>query len=380
MAAPLDASRSVRRRLTRKTSAEAAAAQTLASVPRSCGSDGSQDGLLQWRPCGSFGACVEGLLRADLARADIRRALVDLWHSEGGLLAVRGLHGLTSQELVDFTAIFGKVECTAAASLGAFSVPGAVGGDVSRIGNTRDSATGKPTASLLATLEQSPPDDKGAAPGEPGFLEAVQYDVKTRTPVWHTDSVHRQEPPAGSALYCVAAPPRGGDTCFADTRAAFDALPAEGRARLESLEGVCSMAHHDVKAYGVSLTVEQRAANPPLMVPLALYGMNSSTCFVLPKGAAPPTVEELDKAESLEAWEHESVNKEVRTLLPHVTSPRFVVRWRWAPGDVVVWDNRCTMHTATGYDYKTYVREMWRTTFHDEAWVRPFRSLAYERA
>ncbi|MEQ9121881.1 MAG: TauD/TfdA family dioxygenase, partial [Alphaproteobacteria bacterium] len=148
---------------------------------------------------------------------------------------------------------------------------------------------------------------------------------------------------------------------------------------LDGLEAVCSLAHHDKKislyspGYPV-LTPEQRAANPPRRVPLvlkhpvsgapALYGLNSSTCAILPKGedVAP---EVLDTAD-LEGVEDRSV-RIWRDMLPYVTGPEFTVRWAWKPGDIVSWDNRCTIHAATGYAYDRRPREMWRLSLLDPA-------------
>ncbi len=122
------------------------------------------------------------------------------------------------------------------------------------------------------------------------------------------------------------------------------------------------------------LTPEQRAANPPNRVPLvlkhpvsgapALYGLNSSTCAILPKDEE-IAAEQLDVCD-LEGVEHDSVQI-WRRLLPYVTGPEFTVKWSWRPGDVVVWDNRSTIHAATGYDYAASSREMWRLTLLDRA-------------
>jgi len=98
----------------------------------------------------------------------------------------------------------------------------------------------------------------------------------------------------------------------------------------------------------------------PLTGRRALYGMNSSTCEVLPRGAA-VAQERMDRYE-LEALEDPSVQREWRSLLPFVTADRFTVTWQWAAGDLVVWDNRCTLHCATGFDGARHAREMWRTT------------------
>ena len=96
----------------------------------------------------------------------------------------------------------------------------------------------------------------------------------------------------------------------------------------------------------------------------ALYGLNSSTCAILPKGEDIAS-EVLDVCD-LEGVEHESVQI-LRRLLPTITGPEYTVKWEWQPGDIVAWDNRCTIHSATGYDYGRYSREMWRLTLLDQA-------------
>eukprot|EP00930_Biecheleria_cincta_P056622 TRINITY_DN42700_c0_g1_i1.p1 TRINITY_DN42700_c0_g1~~TRINITY_DN42700_c0_g1_i1.p1 ORF type:complete len:101 (-),score=3.63 TRINITY_DN42700_c0_g1_i1:87-389(-) len=87
--------------------------------------------------------------------------------------------------------------------------------------------------------------------------------------------------------------------------------------------------------------------------------MNSSTCTVVPKGTQISQAE-LDKFD-LEAYEDPSVNI-LRSLLPRLTGPEHTIKWKWKPGDLIVWDNRSTIHCGTSYDQERYVREMWRTT------------------
>jgi taurine dioxygenase len=173
--------------------------------------------------------------------------------------------------------------------------------------------------------------------------------------------------------------PAGGETLFADTRGAFAALDEKTKAYLSSLEAVCSLAHHDKKISFYSpgyrtLTPEQRLANPATRVPLvlthplsgepALYGLNSSTCALVPKGET--VADARMDAFDLEGVEDPSVLI-LRDLLPTVTGPKFTVRWCWEPGDILVWDNRCTVHAATGFDNERYEREMWRLTLLDES-------------
>jgi taurine dioxygenase len=229
-----------------------------------------------------------------------------------------------------------------------------------RIGNTRDTL-GKELAQFAKVPELKSDAD-------------ISYNPKSRRPVWHTDSTFRQHPPIGSVFQCRIAPPSGSDTLFADTRKAYADLDIKIQEKLLDLEAICSLAHHDKKislyspGYPV-LTPEQREKNPPRRVPIvlkhpvtglnALYGLNSSTCAVLPKGKelARNTLDACD----LEGIEDKSVLI-LRDLLPHITGPNYTIRWQWESGDIVIWDNRCTIHAATGFDNEKYSREMWRLT------------------
>ena len=101
--------------------------------------------------------------------------------------------------------------------------------------------------------------------------------------------------------------------------------------------------------------------HPDTGVP-ALYGLNSSTCAVVPIGAD-VSDEDMDRYD-LEGVEDESVQI-LRGLLPTVTGPEYTVKWSWQPGDIVVWDNRCTMHRGRPWEANTERRVMMRTTVVD---------------
>lgn len=311
-----------------------------------------------------FGACIDAVTRAELAETDFRNGARALWREAGGLLVVRGedLIGTSPAELTAWAGVFGDVEQSGQAGREKVMVDDY---PILRIGNVRDEH-----GNLKASLARVP---------ELRSDEDVRYNPETRRPVWHTDSTFREHPPIGSVFHCKAAPERGGETLFADMTRGYASLDDATRERLAGYEAVCSLAHHDKKINSYSpdypiLTPEQRAANPPQRVPIvlehpvtgrkALYGLNSSTCAVVPKGT-PVSDEQMDRHD-LEGVEDDSV-KILRDLLPHLTGPDFVVRWRWQPGDIVVWDNRCTMHSGTGYDYERYEREMWRLTLVREA-------------
>lgn len=313
---------------------------------------------------GDFGIAIEDVTRGDLADPAFQREAYDLWMKHGGLLAVRGddLAETSPEELTRWAAVFGAIENKVHAAREDKMVPGT---PILRIGNIRDK-DGKPLAQFSNVPPLKSDDD-------------IRYNPETRRPVWHTDSTFRQHPPIGSVFHCRQAPPAGGETLFADTRGAYAALDDATKARLDGLEAVCSLAHHDKKINSYSpeypvLTPAQRAANPPNRVPIvlthpvtgepALYGLNSSTCAVVPAGQP---VADAD----LDLWDLEGVEDASvmvwRDLLPYVTGPDFTVKWSWKPGDIVVWDNRCTLHAATGFAHDRYPREMWRLTLLDKA-------------
>ena len=92
-----------------------------------------------------------------------------------------------------------------------------------------------------------------------------------------------------------------------------------------------------------------------------MYGFSSSVCAVVPVGAQ-LAGEALDACE-LEAREEPSVRELMYDeLLPWATQDRFVYSHEWEEGDLVLWDNLRTIHTATPFDAEQHPREMWRTT------------------
>ena len=306
-----------------------------------------------------FGAAIHGVSRDDLLSSEFRQQALKLWADHGGLIGLRGpaLADLTPNELMEWSACFGSIDHENFVAREDKQVQGL---PILRIGNTLDKNGNK-----NSNFAKVPPlrDDTD-----------IRYNPATRRPVWHTDSTYRQQPPIGSVFHCRQAPSSGGDTLFADTRGSLKKLDVKQRQKLEKLEAVCSLAHHDKKISLYSpgypiLNQEQRIANPPNRVPLvlthpvsgepAIYGLNSSTCAIVPKGQE-ISASDLDYWD-LEGQEDDSV-KILRDLLPFMTSPEFTVKWTWQEGDIVVWDNRCTMHAATGFDDKSHVREMWRLT------------------
>ena len=311
----------------------------------------------------NFGVCIHDVSRDDLYNANFQAVAYELWVQHGGLLAIRGgaLASISPEDLLSISRTFGKIEEEMQAARDGKTVSGY---PILRIGNLINKR-----GQSISQFAQVPKLNSDAD---------IQYNPGTQRPVWHTDSTFRKRPPIGSVFHCRIAPSSGGDTLFADTKTAFERLDDEKKQHLEKLEAICSLAHHDKKINTYSpeypvLTPKQRRANPPMRVPLvlihpvtgkrALYGLNSSTCSIVPIGGEVSS-KDLDRWD-LRGIEDESVSI-LRDLLPHVTSPDFTVKWSWKAGDIVIWDNRCTIHAATGFDHDRERREMWRITLLDK--------------
>jgi alpha-ketoglutarate-dependent 2,4-dichlorophenoxyacetate dioxygenase len=178
------------------------------------------------------------------------------------------------------------------------------------------------------------------------------------TRLWHSDSSYQRPAAKYSMLRAVRVPAWGGETEFADCRAAYDALPpallAEAADRFAEHWG-----HHSRSTLGWEPTAEEiRGAMPPVRWPLvrvhpgsgrrALY-LGAHARRVL--GMALPAGRIL-----------------LRDLQEHATQHEFVYRHAWQPGDLVLWDNRAVMHRGCRYDL-AQIRDMRRTTVLDPASV-----------
>lgn len=174
--------------------------------------------------------------------------------------------------------------------------------------------------------------------------------------LWHTDASFQD--PAGrySMLHARVLPPVAADTMFTDLRAAYDALDAEAKAGLEGLTCHHSIAHSR-QTLGFEFSPEEleklQGAYHPLVRTLGRSGRKS---LYLASHAA--RIMEMNVPEGrLLIWE----------LMQHATQPQFVYSHAWQDGDLVIWDNRCTMHRATPFDDSKYRRELRRVTTLDLA-------------
>ena len=179
--------------------------------------------------------------------------------------------------------------------------------------------------------------------------------------LWHTDSSFRQKSAAWSMLHARVIPPAGGDTEFADTRAAYDALPETMKRRLDGLVAEHSIWHSRGKLGGYTPTEAERTLRPPARHPLVRRHPGSGrNALYIASHASHIIGMPVDDGQALLA-----------ELIAHATQPRFVYVHKWRLGDLVIWDNRCTMHRATPFAATGHVRDMRRTTVIDTAVEAP---------
>jgi len=174
--------------------------------------------------------------------------------------------------------------------------------------------------------------------------------------LWHTDASFRAVPGALSLLYAHVIPDEGGDTEFADLRAAYDALPAATKAQLEGLVAIHSIWHSRGQLDVTQYTAEELANLPPVpqRVVRTHPGSHRKTLYL---AAHASHIEDMPVPDG---------RLLLMDLMEHATRPQFVHAHKWREGDLVIWDNRCTMHRARPFD-TTKVRDLRRVTTRDVA-------------
>lgn len=178
--------------------------------------------------------------------------------------------------------------------------------------------------------------------------------------LWHTDGSFRRVPAALSMLYAHqvpgASPLGAGDTEFADLRAAYDALPETGKAEIDGLVALHDIAWSRAQLGFTSLLFGEKDVLPP--VPQRLVRTHS--------GSRRRTLYIAAHASQIVGWPLPDGRLLLRELIEHATRRDFVYRHEWRKGDLVLWDNRCTMHRGRHFD-ESRVRDLRRVTTRDVA-------------
>jgi alpha-ketoglutarate-dependent 2,4-dichlorophenoxyacetate dioxygenase len=175
--------------------------------------------------------------------------------------------------------------------------------------------------------------------------------------LWHTDSSFRPAGATWSMLHAKAVPPAGGNTEFADTRSAYDALPDAMKQRLDGLVAEHSLWHSRSKLGGYVPTDEERRN----------YPWAHHKLVRLHPGSGRKTLYIAAHASHIIDMPIEEGQALLEELIAFATQPQFVYSHKWEVGDLVIWDNRCTMHRAMPYEATGHVRDLRRTTIMDTA-------------
>jgi len=175
--------------------------------------------------------------------------------------------------------------------------------------------------------------------------------------LWHSDSSFRAVPAKYSLLSARRIPAAGGNTEFADMRAAYDALDERTKEEVENL--ICE--HSLIYSRGLlgftELTEEEKANFKPVRQSLVrVHPVSGRKSLFLSSHIG-----------TIVGWPVPEARAFIRDLIEHATQREFVYAHKWRQHDLVIWDNRQTMHRARRYDDTREVRDMRRTTVRGEA-------------
>jgi taurine dioxygenase len=177
--------------------------------------------------------------------------------------------------------------------------------------------------------------------------------------LWHTDSSFREIPSKGSILHGIETTNAGGNTLFADMVAAYDDLDEALRRRIDGLRVVHD---HDFiikqsKELSARTDKGRYDALPPVVHPLVqVHPVTRRRSLFL----SPHTMV------GIEGMPHDEGRALLDRLIAHAIQPRYVYRHVWSRDDVIMWDNRCTMHSVEPFDNVTVRRVMHRVTLVGE--------------
>ena len=248
-----------------------------------------------------FAAELRGMTLADVAADDSAYKEVRAAFEEHSVIVFRG-QGVTDEAQLAFSRRFGPLEITKVGSLG-------VGTNLV----------------ILSTIDEN------------GKVVPADHRLALRNKanqLWHTDSTFKRVPALASVLSARVIPARGGETEYVSTRLAFERLDPALRDRLENSFAWHDYAHSRGKIAPDLASVEERAALPPQCWRMVWRNpLNSRGALYL-----------ASHAYAIEGMEPMAAQKLLAELMDAATAPGLSYVHSWREGDVVMWDNRATMH------------------------------------
>ena len=172
--------------------------------------------------------------------------------------------------------------------------------------------------------------------------------------VWHTDTSYLERPPMASMLYALELPPYGGDTLFGNQYAAYEALSEGLRTTLAALTGINSSTKAEVTRSREDRLREAGVEHK------ALTGKHP-VVRTHPETGRKSLYVNMGHTVRFEGWSEEESKPLLEYLFTHQVRPEFTCRFRWSPGALAFWDNRCALHNPIN-DYHGFRRVMHRVT------------------
>jgi taurine dioxygenase len=172
--------------------------------------------------------------------------------------------------------------------------------------------------------------------------------------VWHSDTTYLTQPPMASMLYAIEIPPHGGDTLFANQYQAYETLSDGLRKVLDGLTGVSSSTKADA-----SKTREERLKEAGVEMKV-LVGEHP-VVRTHPETGRRALYANIGHTTHFKGWTEEESRPLLEYLWHHQVRPEITCRFRWQPGSIAFWDNRCVQHNAVN-DYQGFRRLMHRVT------------------
>ncbi len=254
---------------------------------------------------GRFGVSVTGLdLRVPFADADFfaLRAAFD----QHAVLVLRGQPIDDSQQIA-FARRFGTLE------------------------RTRLGAQGQ--GSELTILTNIGPDGAVVPPSNRQWINTLANQL------WHSDSSFKPIPALASMLSGRIVPARGGETEFIDMRMVWNALPDAWKAEVEGLVAIHNLAHSRAQVDPMHMTAQERAGVPPVRQPMVRTLPSGAKCLYIGS-----------HVEGIEGMAQEPARALLDRLLAFAAQPAHVYTHTWQPHDLLIWDNRSTLHRGRPFD------------------------------
>lgn len=204
-----------------------------------------------------------------------------------------------------------------------------------------------------------------SADGEPGIIhiwKSPESPPERYENSWHTDAAWRERPPMGAVLRCVECPPVGGDTMWANMELAYERLPDHIKEDIADLRARHSMeaTFMAAKPADERLAMKERFPDPEHPV-VRTHPVTGRKCLYTGGFITHFTNYHTAKRVRVGQDWHPGAANLLQYLISQSAIPEYQIRWRWTPGSVAVWDNRCTQHYAV-MDYPPCIRRMNRAT------------------